>query len=392
MSNENPRRGFLRRMLSFGGLSAAAGSVSMAQAPRVQSDFRFLPLYARAQNYKSLKQSSHDRTGGNADRWPIQPGGVQEVFSASGPGVITHIWFTIAALSLNHLKEVVIRIYWDGNSKPSVEVPVGDFFGLNLGQYFVYQSEYLNCSSVKALNSYFAMPFKKSARITATNEGPAEVGAFYSNIDYQVVPELPDDVLYFHAQYRQSAPNKATTDEWKVNRDANRLLNTDGKLNYIFAEARGRGHLMGVTLGVLQNQEFWMGEGDDMIFIDDESTPAIIGTGSEDYFCGAWDFGGRDGAIPFAHAQNGSQFIQSAERTGGRYCLYRWHGDNPVTFTRYLKHTMEHGHANHRADNFYSVCYWYQDRPYTDFPRLPAAADRIPVLKSVGGPGGAKSG
>ena len=148
---------------------------------------------------------------------------------------------------------------------------------------------------------------------------------------------------------------------------------------------------MGVTLGVLQNQEFWMGEGDEMIFIDDESKPAIIGTGSEDYFCGAWDFGGRDGAIPFAHLYNGAQFIQSAERTGGRYCLYRWHADNPVTFTRYLKHTMEHGHANHRADNFYSVCYWYQTQPYTDFPPLAPVADRIPTLKAVAGPGGAKS-
>jgi hypothetical protein len=292
---------------------------------------------------------------------------------------------------VNHLKEVVIRMYWDGASKPSVEVPVGDFFGLNLGQYFNYQSEYLNCSSVKALNSYFAMPFRKSARVTATNEGPLEVGAFYSNIDYQIVPALPDDVLYFHAQYRQAAPAEPTTNDWKTNRDANRLLNTDGKRNYVYAETRGRGHLMGVTLGVLQNQEFWMGEGDDMIFIDDESKPAIIGTGSEDYFCGAWDFGGRDGAIPFAHLQNGAQFIQSAERTGGRYCLYRWHGDNPVTFTRYMKHTMEHGHANHRADNFYSVCYWYQNQPYTEFPALPPAADRIPVLKAVAGPGGAKS-
>ena len=391
MSNNPPRRGFLRRLMSLGGLSAAAGSASLAQAQRPEGDYRFLPAYARGQNYKSLKQSSYDRTGGNADRWPIPAGGTQEVFNSPGPGVITHIWFTIAAQSVNHLKEVVIRMYWDGASKPSVEVPVGDFFGLNLGQYFNYQSEYLNCSSVKALNCYFAMPFRRSARITASNEGPLEVGAFYSNIDYQIVPALPEDVLYFHAQYRQAAPAVPTSDDWKTNRDANRLLNMDGKLNYVYGETRGRGHLMGVTLGVLQNQEYWMGEGDDMIFIDDESKPAIIGTGSEDYFCGAWDFGGRDGAIPFAHHQNGAQFIQSAERTGGRYCLYRWHGDNPVTFTRYMKHTMEHGHANHRADNFYSVCYWYQNQPYTDFPKLPPAADRIPVLKAVAGPGGAKS-
>jgi len=387
--NEPPRRGFLRRMLSLGGLSAAGAAAQQAQAGA--GEYGFLPSYARSQSYKSLKQSSYDRTGGNSDRWPIPAGGSYELFNSSGPGVITHIWFTIAAPGVNHLKEIVIRMYWDGNSKPSVEVPVGDFFGLNLGQYFNYQSEFLNCSSIKALNCYFAMPFRKSARITATNEGSQEGSSFYSNIDYQVVRSLPEDVLYFHAQCRQAAPATPSTNDWKTNRDANRLLNTDGKSNYVYAETRGQGHLMGVTLGVLQNQEFWMGEGDEMIFIDDESKPAIIGTGSEDYFCGAWDFGGRDAAIAFAHLYNGAQFIQSAERTGGRYCLYRWHADNPVTFTRYLKHTMEHGHANHRADNFYSVCYWYQTQPYTDFPPLAPVADRIPTLKAVAGPGGAKS-
>src|SRR5882724_11975457 len=114
MSNENPRRGFLRRLLGLGALPAAA---SQAQTPLGQNDYRFLPKYARAQNYKSLKQSSYDRTGGNADRWPIAPGAVQEVFNATGPGVITHIWFTIAAGSQDHLKELVLRGYWDGNTK-----------------------------------------------------------------------------------------------------------------------------------------------------------------------------------------------------------------------------------------------------------------------------------
>jgi hypothetical protein len=384
---QSPRRGFLQRLAGVAGLSAAAAPVPAAAA---STDYRFLPAYARAQNYKSLKQSSHDRTGGNSDRWPIKGGDTQELFNSQGPGVITHIWFTISAPSPNHLKEVVIRMYWDGNAKPSVEVPVGDFFGLNLGQYSLYQSAFTNCSPVKALNCYFSMPFRKSARITATNEGKQDVGSFYSNIDYQLVPALPDDAMYFHAQYRQATPNPSTENDWKSNGDANRLKNPDGKQNYVFAEARGRGHLMGITMGVLQNQEFWMGEGDEMIFIDDESKPAIIGTGSEDYLLGAWDFGGRDGAIPFGYLYNGAHFMTNAERTGGRYCCYRWHGDNPVTFTRYLKMTMEHGHANHRADNWYTCCYWYQSEPFTDFPKLPSAEERIVVMKSVAGPGGAR--
>lgn len=386
-----PRRGFLRRLAGLAGFSAAASSANAQTGTRASGDYHFLPVYARAQNYRSLKQSSYDRTGGNSDSWPIEPGATRELFSAEGPGVISHIWFTIAAESSNHLKEIVMRIYWDGNSQPSVEVPVGDFFGLNLGQYFVYQSAFLNCSSVKALNCYFAMPYRKSARITATNESSRKVDAFYSNIDYQVVPGLPDETLYFHAQYRQADPSKPTMNDWRSNGDADKLLNLDGKDNYVFVETHGRGHLMGVTLGVLQNQDYWFGEGDEMVFVDDENHPLITGTGTEDYFNGAWDFGGRDSAVPFAHLYNGAPLIVAAERPGGRYCLYRWHADNPITFTKYMKHTIEHGHADHRADNFFSVAYWYQATPYTDFPALPPAEKRIPRLKAVPGPGGAQS-
>lgn len=367
MEDSKPlRRGFLAGVAGI----AAAQTSAVAQTAVLPVQ---LPEYALAQNYKSLKQSSFDPTGGNSDRWPIPPGETKEVFNSAGPGVITHIWFTISAPSVNHLKEIVIRIYWDGNARPSVEVPVGDFFGLNLGQYSIYQSAFLNCSSVKALNCYFAMPFRKSARITATNESAMPVQSFYSNIDYQVVPSLPDRTLYFHAQYRQATPNAAVS--------APGSKNLNGASNYVYAETRGRGHMMGVTLGVLQNTDRWMGEGDDMIFIDDEKQPLITGTGSEDYFCGAWDFGGRDASVPFAHLYNGAHLIGNPERAGGRYCLYRWHADNPVTFQKYMKHTMEHGHANDRADCFYSVCYWYQSEPYTDFPALPPAAARIPALK-----------
>ncbi len=374
--DERNRRGFLERLMALGGLAVAAPAAGFAQAGRGGSA-AVLPSYARAQDYKSLKQSSYDRTGGNADRWPIKPGDTQELFNAEGPGVISHIWFTIAAQGANHLKELVLRMYWDGNAKPSVETPIGDFFGLNLGQYVIYESAYLACSPGRSLNCYFSMPYRKSARMTVTNEGRQQVSAFYSNIDYMTVPSLPDDTLYFHAQYRQASPCVA-------NRSEGAKLNPDGKLNYVYAETRGRGHLMGVTLGVLLNADGWMGEGDDMIFVDDETKPVIIGTGSEDYFLGSWNFGGRDGAVPFAHRYYGAPLITMPERTGGRYYCYRWHGDNPVTFTRYLKHTMEHGHANDRGDNFFSACYWYQTEPYTDFPALPPVEERIPRMKLPG--------
>src|SRR6185312_10062606 len=144
--NSDNRRKFLHGMLAAGAVSAAVPEQSQAQGGAGGGGAGFLPFYARALNYKSLKQSSYDRTGGNADRWPIAAGGVQEIFNATGPGVITHIWFTIAANSADHLKELVLRGYWDGNAKPSVETPIGDFFGLNLGNYQIYQSEYLACS------------------------------------------------------------------------------------------------------------------------------------------------------------------------------------------------------------------------------------------------------
>ena len=144
---------------------------------------------------------------------------------------------------------------------------------------------------------------------------------------------------------------------------------------------------MGVTLGVLQNQEGWMGEGDDMIFVDDETKPVIIGTGSEDYFLRKLEFR-RARRRDAVRAPLVRRAVDRTRRTHRRALLcYRWHGDNPVTFTRYLKHTMEHGHANHRADNFYSCCYWYQSEPYTDFPRAAPGGGPLPATRR-----GARSG
>lgn len=363
-------------MLQGTGLLAVAGPVALPAQPVANAAPDDLPDYLRLRPYTSLKQSTFDRTGGNADYREIAPGATLTVFEGTRPGLITHIWFTIAARSDDHLKELVLRMFWEGNAKPSVETPIGDFFGLTLNQYFNYESAYLACSPGKSLNCYFAMPYRHSARITVTNEGTESVPNFYSNIDYQE-RDIPSDALYFHAQYRQAAPCVPVS-------AAGPKVNLDGHNNYVFCEAEGSGHLMGITMGVLANADGWFGEGDEMIFVDDREYPVINGTGTEDYILGSWDFGGRDGATPFAYRFYGAPLIVNAERAGSRYCLYRWHADNPVTFRRYLRHTIEHGHANDRADNFYSVAYWYQQEVFTRFPALPPVAERLPALHLKG--------
>jgi hypothetical protein len=187
--------------------AAVALLVAAAQA----SDLASLPFL---KTYTQERMSSFDPTGANADggsRNRIQPGETRTIGEATGPGIITHIWITIATQERYHLKKIVLRMYWDGESTPAVEAPIGDFFGLGLGEYFLYESGPLSVGSQKALNSYFPMPFRKSARITVTNEGTQQIGSFYYNIDWQKHRSFPADVAYFHAEYRQAVPTPGWT-------------------------------------------------------------------------------------------------------------------------------------------------------------------------------------
>ena len=337
------------------------------------------------QDYFLKRVSSADPSGANADFRQVDPGGVLTLLDANGPGMLTHIWITVASPEAEHLKKLVLRIYWDHETTPSVEAPLGDFFGLGLGEYHRWESELLSVGSDKALNSFFLMPFQKHARITVSNEGQQKVDAFYFNLDYRAYSEpLPGGTLYFHAQFRQGQPNHGWTSDWQKNSDprVDRKTNLDGKENYLWLDAAGRGHFVGVTMSVLQNQDGWWGEGDDMFFIDGEARPSIAGTGSEDYFLGAWDFGGH----PFFYRLYGAPVV-GEERAGGKSSVYRFHLDSPIPFTKSLRATIEHGHANHRSDNYYSVAYWYQTEPHAPFPVLPSVDQRIPRLQQVGGPG-----
>jgi hypothetical protein len=379
--NFRARRRLLGTMASATGAAALLGlnpAGAMASKPAAEP----LPdvpeelfALARLRSYKPRRSSSWDRTGGNADAIPVDPGQTVTLLDEKGAGVITHIWFTINSPDRMHLKNLVLRAWWDGEDTPSVEVPIGDFFGLGLGEYCVYQSALVAVAPVKALNAYFQMPFATAARITLTNEGPVRTRSLYFAIDYVALPSLPRDLGRFHAQYRQAAPCKAQVSDGK---------NLSGEANYVFLEATGKGHFVGVTQAVEQNQDGWFGEGDDMIFIDGDKLPTINGTGTEDYYNGAWDFGGE----AFANLHQGAPYVVDPERIGGRYCLYRWHTESPITFEKSIRVTIEHGHANHRSDNFYSTAYWYQTEPHAAFPALPAPADRIPKVFSAGGGAG----
>jgi len=338
-------------------------------------------------NYVQKRASSYDRTGGNDDFRKIAPGNTLTVLDDSGPAIITHIWIGIGSSERYHLKKLVLRMYWDDETSASVEAPLGDFFGLGLGDYFQFESIPLVVAPDKALNCFFPMPFRKRARITITNEGKEDVDSFYFNIDYQALnKDLPADTMYFHAQYRQATPAKGWTNQWESNDTpaVTAKKNLDGENNYVWLEASGQGHFVGVTMSILQNQDGWWGEGDDMFFVDGEKTPSINGTGSEDYFLGAWDFGDR----PFSYALFGAP-VKGAELAGSRSSVYRFHLDSPIPFTKSLRATIEHGHANHRSDNIFSVAYWYQKEPHAAFPPLPAVEQRLPRLYPVGGPGNA---
>ncbi len=250
----------------------------------------------------------------------------------AGPAAVHHIWVTIAAEPF-YGRKIVLRAYWDGEKSPSVEAPIGDFFGVGHGLNRNFASLPITCSSEgRARNCYWSMPFRRSCRITATNEGARAVDAFYYYIDYRELKDLPEVLL----------------------------------------EAQGAGHYVGCNMSVLQRAMGWWGEGDDRISVDGESRPSLHGTGSEDYFSDAW--GMRESQSLFY----GCPLQEEDFQAGAKATVYRFHIPDPVPFKRSIEVTIEHGHANDRADFLSSVAYWYQTEPHRAFPRIAPVKDRLP--------------
>ncbi len=344
---------------------------------------------------RSRRVSSWDQTGRNADYVTIKPGKTQVIADIRGAGVIRHIWVTIACEAEHYPRKIVLRAYWDGAEAPSIEAPIGDFFGVGHACVNSYSCAVLNMSSNTtgpgnaAMNGYFPMPFSDGARFEVVNECETEpIRSFYYYIDYDEVAELPDDELRFHATWRRECP----CDGWIANKPGvqpefvhggNDAPNLTDEGNYLFVSTRGRGHYVGVNLSIHNLCSGWWGEGDDMFMIDGVTWPPDMhGTGSEDYFGHAWGMQPHN-----AYIYNGVSYHKPGtdKHYNERITVYRYHLADPIVFTKSLRASIEHGHANTHSNDYASTAYWYLDR-IAKLPKLPPMAKRLPLPDAELGP------
>jgi len=342
-----------------------------AQDTRSLSDLMVL------RDVKNKRISSFDRTGGNSDcKKNINPDETLTLCDIQGEGVIRHIWITISPPAKGIRRDLILRMYWDGEEHPSVLSPIGDFFGQGWGEYYNWSSAPL-CAAPKegrALVCYFPMPFKKSARITLQNDSGTMIRAFYYYVDYEET-KLPDNVAYFHAWWNRAlteAPDIGES-EWGSTKES--LKNLDGTKNHVFMDAVGRGHFVGINYFVHSPTPIWYGEGDDMFFIDGEKRPSLHGTGTEDYFNMSWCPKESYSTPCFGFAR------LNAGQTGwfGRTHAYRFHVQDPIHFNKSLKGTIEHGHANGLTLDICTVAYWYQTHPHKAYPPVLQREKRKPL-------------
>lgn len=308
----------------------------------------------------------------NWDNFNVPPGGTHVLLDASGPGVITHIWITFLGPepqgwasqgSADH-QELMLRIFWDGDPRPAVEAPVGDFFANCFGKRSEVISLPVIVEGADSYNAFWRMPFRKSARIEIENQSGKPLSLLYYNIDWIRLDDLREDTPYFYAQYRQEYPVRKGRD-------------------YLLLETTGKGHFVGAVLGVRMRSPAWFGEGDEKIYIDGETTPSIWGTGTEDYFLSAWGLettGTPYFGVPFFDYRT----------IGGHVSSYRWHLNDPIVFNTGIKVTLEHmgwmsedenpeykaTSWNEREDDYASVAFWYQSGVPTFTERAPGADER----------------
>jgi len=342
-------------------LVSVAGSAQTAS-----NDFVDYLGLARLKNYSSHRVSSGNRyVLSNDDSKRIMPGETLVMADLSGPGMVTHIWLSVADNEFGWPRLVRLRVYYDGQKTPSVDAPLGDFFAVGHGSERDVNSMMVRDSSFgRARNSYWPMPFRKSCRITITNEGKRLLPMFYYHVDYRKYASLPADIGYFHAYFRQERPARSGH-------------------NYTFLDAKGTGHYVGTVLSVVLTQISWFGEGDDLFYIDGAKYPQIYGTGTEDYFNDAWDL--RDASAMWTGTP-----MAEGELPGSRLSAYRWHVPDPIPFTKSIWAGIEHSGwtsnpdgsvrsgFEERPDYFSSVAFWYQKGINEGLPEPPYGGSRLP--------------
>jgi hypothetical protein len=347
--------------------------------PLLQHPWRHLFLRPDS---RSRRASSWDRSGGNRDFIVVPPGATVVLLEHHGPGCITHIYCALTFPEITDYRDAVVRCYWDSETAPSVEVPLGDFFGLAHARIRTLRSHFTAVNpgfgASHGLHTYFPMPFASGARITLEHRGEQALGglfpAMWFHIDYEVYNTPPPaETLRFHAQWRHETPTVAVGDQPNV--QLHEGINLDGQHNYVALEAEGAGQMVGLLLQINNRAGGWYGEGDDMVFLDGERwPPSIHGTGTEEIF-GA-------GACPsteFSGPYHGVHLIESPDYSG-LVGAYRWYVPDPIRFARSIRWTVEHGHANNFANDYASVAYWYQTEPHVPFPPLPDRAVLRPPL------------
>lgn len=296
--------------------------------------------------------------------WKVRPcitlkaGSKTTLAEIEGPGAIQHIWITV---DVKAYRSSVLRMYWDGEGTPSVECPLGDFFCCGHGLRTKIASLPVAVNPSGGFNSYWPMPFRKSCRIEIENQYHEDIGGFFYQFDY-ALGEIPQAAAYFHAQWRRS------------------LTTREHPEHVIVDGIRGKGHYVGTYLAWTQMSNGWWGEGEVKFYIDgDRDHPTYCGTGTEDYFGGAWCFGETFSA-PFS----GYPLWRKEPGEVPKHGLYRWHIMDPVRFESDLKATIQAlgwwpgGKYEPLTDDICSVAYWYQTEPHAAFPRLPDVNGRWP--------------
>ena len=335
----------------------------------------------KIRNCKSKRISSYDKTGGNKDFWRLKPNEQKVIAEIKNPGIIRHIWMTMWSNDKYYPRRILLRMFWEDEKLPSIEVPIGDFFGIGHGlvKNFVSKPLTMSPEDGRGFNCYFPMPFYKNARIEVENQGEQQV-SLYFYIDYEQYQKLEPDLAQFHAQWRRQNP----TPGWGEDNDVDfkqlfETRNLDGKNNYVILEAEGRGHYVGCNLNIdcyRRRKNDWYGEGDDMIFIDGEPwPPSLHGTGTEDYFntafCPTQEYNAPYHGITLNSGNEDWKWK-------GKNSMYRYHIEDPIHFDKSIRVTIEHGHANNLANDYSSTAYWYQFEPHKPFPKMLPVAERLP--------------